>query len=289
LGGSKSYNRAEEDVGNIIGLEHVNLLVPDQSLATLFYISGLGLTRDPYLMTSTDLMWVNIGREQFHLPTRGTQRLRGHIGLVINDFDRLAQRLEGVREGLRGTKFGFKRDRGCIEVTCPWGNRFRCYRPGKRFGQMQHGITYVCFDVSTGAAGAIALFYNEIIGAPARMGQFDKATAAYVCAGVNQLLIFREKSGRQAKFDGHHIQVYLADFSGPYHWLRERGLVSMETDQHEYRFVTIVDPATGKPVFEIEHEVRSMLHPLYGRPLVNRNPAQRNVAYQPGDDALRLG
>ena len=38
----------EEDVGNIISLEHVNLQVPDQATATLFYIVGLGLTRDPY-------------------------------------------------------------------------------------------------------------------------------------------------------------------------------------------------------------------------------------------------
>ena len=44
---AKQYDRSAEDLGNIVGLEHVNLLVPDQGLATLFYISGLGLTRDP--------------------------------------------------------------------------------------------------------------------------------------------------------------------------------------------------------------------------------------------------
>lgn len=285
----KTYNRAEEDVGNIIGLEHVNLLVPDQGLATLFYISGLGLTRDPYLMTSTDLMWVNIGRTQFHLPTRGTQKLRGHTGLVINDYDRLANRLQGVRDGLRRTKFAYKRERGYIYATCPWGNRFRCYPPGKQFGRMQHGISYVCFDVPKGSADAIARFYAEIVGAPARIGTFEKATAAHVCAGVDQTLIFREKSGRQAKFDGHHIQIYLADFSGPYQRLLKRGLISKETDQHEYRFEMIVDPDNRMPVFQVEHEVRSMHHPLYGRPLVNRNPEQRNMNYQPGADTLRVG
>ena len=31
--------------------------------------TGLGLTRDPYLMTSVTNMWVNVGRSQFHLPT----------------------------------------------------------------------------------------------------------------------------------------------------------------------------------------------------------------------------
>ena len=51
----KSYDRAAEDLGNIVALEHVNTRIPDQQLATAFYVSGLGLTRDPYLMTGTDL------------------------------------------------------------------------------------------------------------------------------------------------------------------------------------------------------------------------------------------
>ncbi len=37
--------------------------------------------------------------------------------------------------------------------------------------------------------------------------------------------------------------------------------------------------------FTIEHEVRSMKHPLYLRPLVNRNPAQTIMQYAPGSDA----
>ena len=32
----KQYDRGAEDVGNIVGLEHVNLTVPDQRLATVF-------------------------------------------------------------------------------------------------------------------------------------------------------------------------------------------------------------------------------------------------------------
>ena len=41
----------------------------------------------------------------------------------------------------------------------------------------------------------------------------------------------------------------------------------------------------GKPLFQIEHEIRSMTHPLYARPLVNRNPAQTNRTYVAGRDA----
>ena len=60
----------EEDVGNIVLLEHVNVQIPDQALATLFYVVGLGFTRDPYLNVALNNMWVNVGEQQFHLPTR---------------------------------------------------------------------------------------------------------------------------------------------------------------------------------------------------------------------------
>ena len=100
---AETYDRAAEDLGNIVALEHVNVQVPDQRLATLFYVTGLGLTRDPYLNTGVTNMWVNVGRNQFHLPTGAPQLLRGHVGLVLPDFDALAERLEAVREPLAGT------------------------------------------------------------------------------------------------------------------------------------------------------------------------------------------
>ena len=37
-------------------------------------------------------------------------------------------------------------------------------------------------------------------------------------------------------------------------------------------------------LFQIEHEVRSMTHPLLNRPLINRNPAQTNRNYILGGD-----
>ena len=40
-----SFDRATEDVGNIVLLEHVNLTQPDQGPTTLFYIVALGGTR----------------------------------------------------------------------------------------------------------------------------------------------------------------------------------------------------------------------------------------------------
>src|SRR5499427_10332156 len=101
------FDRSAEDLGNAIHLEHVNVTIPDQRLATLFYVTGLGLTRDPYLMVSDTNMWVNVGRSQFHLPTGRAQVLRGHTGLVISGREALLGRLAAVRSKLEGTKFGF--------------------------------------------------------------------------------------------------------------------------------------------------------------------------------------
>ena len=100
-----TFDRAEEDLGNIVELGHVNVLVPDQSKAVAFYLMGLGLTRDPYLMSGLDNMWVNVGRGQFHLPTRGTQVLRGTTALVLPDLEALLKRLEGAKKYLEGTQF----------------------------------------------------------------------------------------------------------------------------------------------------------------------------------------
>src|SRR5258708_34540159 len=78
-----TFDRAAEDLGNAIHLEHVNVSIPDQRIASLFYGAGLGLTRDPYLMVMDDNMWMNVGRSQFHLPTGKPQVLRGKTGIVV--------------------------------------------------------------------------------------------------------------------------------------------------------------------------------------------------------------
>src|SRR4029078_10282452 len=89
----KSFDRAAEDLGNSVHLEHVNVTIPDQRLAQLFYGAGLGLTRDPYMMVMDDNMWMNVGRSQFHLPTGKPQVLRGKTGIVIEGREALLQRL----------------------------------------------------------------------------------------------------------------------------------------------------------------------------------------------------
>ena len=278
------FDRAAEDLGNSIHFEHVNVTVPDQRLATLFYVTGLGLTRDPYLMVSDTNMWVNVGRSQFHLPDGAPQVLRGHTGIVISGREALLARLASVAKKLEGTAFGFSEHNDHVEAICPWGNRVRCYEPDEaRFGRITLGIPYVEFDVPVGTAKAICAFYPEIMGMPAQFANGD-GTVARVQMGKNQHLRFRETDRALPEYDGHHVQIYITDFSGPYRRLLARDLVSQEDNPYQYRFRDIVDLADGKHLFTVEHEVRSATHPMFLRPLVNRNPATTNRTYANGHD-----
>jgi hypothetical protein len=281
-----TYDRRRQDLGNIVLLEHVNVTIPDQRLATIFYLSGLGLTRDPYLMAGIDNMWVNVGRNQFHLPSRGTQVLRGHVGIVMPDLAALKCRLQKVAPLLTETRFSWEEGDGVVEATCPWGNRYRCHAPAPEFGATELAIAYVEFGVPLGSAAGIARFYEQILGAHVELKGGAEAMAV-VSTGATQRLRFRETSRPLAQYDGHHVQIYVRDFSGPHRLLQERGLVTEESDEYQYRFRDLIDPADGRPLFTIEHEVRSLTHPLYARPLVNRNPEQSNRNYVRGHDAFR--
>ena len=279
-----SFDRAAEDLGNSIHLEHVNVTVPDQRLASLFYVTGLGLTRDPYLMVSDTNMWINVGRSQFHLPNGKPQVLRGHTALVIPGREALLDRLASDAGKLESTAFAYREHNDHVEAICPWGNRMRCYEPdAERFGRITLGIPYVEFDVPLGTAKGISAFYPEITGIPAEVVNGD-GMMARAKVGKDQYLQFRETDAPQPEFDGHHVQIYVTDFSGPYRRLGERGLVSQEDNQYQYRFRDIVDLADGRHLFTVEHEVRSATHPMYLRPLVNRDPAQTNRNYAHGRD-----
>lgn len=280
------YDRTTEDVGNIVEFGHVNVRVDDQRLAVLFYVMGLGLTRDPYLQVGVDNMWINAGTCQFHLPMGKPQVLRGTTGLVVPDLDALAARLALVAPRLAGTKFAWKRAGGHIEATCPWGNRLRLHAPDEaRFGRMLLGMPYVEVDIAAGTSEGIARFYRQIMANPATTGRDARGAFCRVPIGLAEALIFRETAAALPPFDGHHVQIAIADFSGVHGRLLQRGLITEESSQSQYRFQDIVDPDNGAVLATIEHEVRSMRHPMYARPMTNRDPGTTNNVYAAGYEA----
>ena len=278
-----SYDRSAEDFGNVVNLGHVNVCVPDQRQATAFYISGLGLTRDPYLMTGTNNMWVNVGMSQFHLPTSEPQIVRGVTGLVIRNRTALLERLTKARKELSDTQFDFHETNDGVETICPWGNRIHCHESdAERFGRAGLGMAYVAFDVPPGTAAGIARFYRDVFLTPTKTVTDAQGSSARVLAGDRQYLVFRETEAAQKPYDGNHFQIYIANFSGPYRRLQELGLITQESGQHQYRFKDIVDLETREVLYTVDHEVRAMGHPLYGRQLVNRDPTISARDYVPG-------
>lgn len=276
---AKSFDRSREDVGNVQLLEHVNLTVPDQGVAAMFYVTGLGFTRDPYIDFGTLNMWVNLGDQQFHLPTNTAQVLRGHIGVVVPSLEGLQKRLKFASRGLADTAFACTEADNHLVLTCPYGNQIRAYEPDQ-FPRMDLGMPYVQLDVPPASAAGICRFYTTVLGCPARL----ENDTAIIAMGHNQELRFVETDAPLADYDGHHIAVYVADFSGPHTWLHERGLITEESDQHQYRFQAIVDPDSGATLYELEHEVRSLSHAMYRRPLVNRNPEINFFTFRKGNE-----
>ena len=283
----KQYDRAAQDLGNIVNIGHVNVCITDQHLATHYYVTGLGLTRDPFINTGARLMWINVGMAQFHLPMGQPDILRGITGLVVPDRAALLDRLAQIRKPLEGTKFEFRESNDCVETVCPWGNRIHIHAPDEsRFGRIVLGMPYIEFEVRPGTAEGIARFYREIMGAPSEVINNGTGRKARVQAGDKQYLYFRETDGPEKPYDKHHAQIFIADFSGPYRKLMKLGLISMETNEYEYRFKDIVDLDTREVLFTVEHEVRSQTHPMFGRELINRNPAITNRDYKAGHDGI---
>ena len=147
----KQYDRDAQAVGNIVHLEHFNVVIDDQRLATLFYVVGLGGTRDPYIFPGLENMWVNFGRTQVHLPSRGSKPevVRGTVGFVVPSLDELKKRLQHAEKELKRvvpekqTKFSWQREgwrhRGHLPVGQPRalpcalaGIRTHRARPGLR-------------------------------------------------------------------------------------------------------------------------------------------------------------
>ena len=237
-----------EDIGNIVLLEHVNLQVPDQTVATIFYIMGLGLTRDPYFNIGVRNMWANVGEQQFHLPIRPVQVIHGHVGLVFPDLAALKERLASVEEPLAGTQFNWSAESEYVAVTCPWGNHFRCYGTGMTFGDMALGIPYAEFLIPRNFAAGMARFYDQALAAPAVTETDEQGTLARIKFGRHQALVFRETDETAPPYDGHHVAIYVANFSRPYAFLKQRGLISEEVRNHQFRFRELFDPESNQPL-----------------------------------------
>jgi len=138
-----------------------------------------------------------------------------------------------------------------------------------------------------GTAKHIARFYHDLLGASVRLHTIGESEIASVSLGPGQHLHFVEipKSSPQQleAYDGHHICIYIANFSQAFKRLNNRKLIfvnkrfedrakTMEEalHYHSFRFKDIVMVEGRGRLFQLEHEVRSAFHPSYMKPLYNR-------------------
>jgi len=139
-------------------------------------------------------------------------------------------------------------------------------------------------------AKKIALFYESVFDATAVV-QKDKngQTMARVAFGdidattgrASQYLLFRETPSELPAYDGHHIAIYVGtrdteDFERAFQKAQGAGLLSTNwrdkvdvltldaaRSQNQFRIRTVLDVDTGLPIFQLEHEVRSIDHPTW--------------------------
>jgi hypothetical protein len=147
------------------------------------------------------------------------------------------------------------------------------------------GISFVEFKCPIGTAEQIALFYESVLDATTSVIDSDDGSKVAVIAFGNvdetgradQSLLFRETSDDIPPYDGHHIAMYVgesaADFDQAFRNAEVAGVVWVNprfsdkaTDLQgarkwqQFRFKDILDMETGEPVFELEHEIRSVEH-----------------------------
>jgi hypothetical protein len=257
---------AESDSVNTFGilwLEHINIVIGSKELCSLFYFTGLGLTRDATRGGSSTI-WANLGRQQFHLgATGGTpQIIAGTIGISVPDIPALRKRLDAleVSKKLEGTQFNYQTldDGRAVQAVCPWGNTFLIYSAVPPATELpsdviptamarthlgitsgmgvrgQPGIRFVLFNCGSAACvAAIATFYERCLKwtvclHASLLDTGNEGAVAVVSAGAGVALIFTSFERTKAETDamaGVHLCVYIDDFEGAYFRLKAAGLV----------------------------------------------------------------
>lgn len=312
---------AEQDVGDVVHLEHVNLEVPDLDLARVFYAEGLGLTADPdtlgWQRGGPFVTWYNLGRQQLHIcKGAAPQNTRGTIVLRLPSLARAAERLAALRPVLQDTAFSFSvqqqqqepgqerqgdaapaASRGdSITAADPWGQLFLLVESAPGF-PFPAGIVELRLPCFPGTAHFIARFYSEQLGARVVecSGSGGGGESSRVLVGPGTCLRFEEDAslgeltpqGVEELWTGWHVAFYTTRFSAAFRQTLALGInqldhpyrdkspdlaAALANRQFRFKDVHHLDAfgKRGQLLYCLGHEVRSLHHPAYLRPLYNR-------------------
>ncbi len=282
------------EIGGIVHLEHFNHEVVDHDAATVFYIYGLGFTRDPYQRTDITNMGVNIGLEQFHLPRTGqeTPPFYGEIGIVHPDLAFVRERLARIEgEGrLAGTKFAVLSDgRDELIVRSPHGITIRLIQSGTLPFHQPIGIARVDIPVAAGKAAGIAEFFRRVMNAPVEESMLGGEIASIVTYGPFQTVRFRERRMTDYGLYRFHLAYYVTRYNEIRNRVIELGLANPDDGARQVLFFPkLFDPTTGEPVLDFVQEIRSLHHPDFMRPYTNRWPGVADQTVMPADALDRV-
>ena len=245
---------------------------------------GLGLTRDPYIMVADNNMWINVGRSQFHLPTGKPQVLRGHTGLVIEGRAALLDRLAAVRPKLAGTKFDFREHNDYVEAICPWGNRYRCLR-ARRGALRPHRARHALCRVRR--AGRQRRRHRGVLPRDGRYagrrGQRRRHGPRASRSARTSICSSARPTGRCRTSTGITSQIYVVEFLRP-----ARPAAGAQSRQPGGQPVPVPLPRHRRSRQRAARcspsstRCAASTHPMFLRPLVNRNPSQTNRNYAAG-------
>ena len=264
-----TFDRTQEDLGNSVGLEHLNLTIPDQQ------------TRHRVLHQ----------RARAHARSLSRYRSREHVGerrpQPVSPADQ--GRAGGPRPrrardaGPRGPAAAPRNGEGSFvehEVRL-----FQAQRPRRSDLPLGQHVSHPRSRIARSSARWFSAWRisrstcrkarpqgsrSSTARSSGRLPEVEKGrngASANVHVGMNQHLIFNETSATLPPYDGHHLQLYVVNFSGPApaiertrpdHRGKQPGPVSLREDRRSRR--------AGSSVYEFEHEIRSITHPLLCAP-----------------------
>lgn len=270
------FANVNPEVGAIIHLDHVNFVTPDHNMATIFFVNGLGLTRDPYRRADEQNMGVNVGLQQFHLPRRGdkTPPFYGVIGLVHPDIPSVLERLNLLEKigKFDNTPYSLGQSGDVITLTTPFGYKLNLHPVGSLSFQRPLGIVYAEVPVPIGSAESIGKFYRQVVGAPVNYEERSGEITSVIAAGAHQEIRFVERQLDDYDTHSMHISYHVTHYNNLRNQLSEYGSLLGMGRGEVFFFDKIYDPDSGEKVFTIQNEVRSIYHPDFMRVLINRWP-----------------
>ena len=265
------------EVGGILHLEHFNFEVLDHDMATIFFINGLGLTRDPYRRTDETNMGVNIGMQQFHLPRRGkvTPPFYGEIGLMLPDIKIVLARLNRIESDgkFEGTAYEILLvEKDFFYLKSPWGVPMRLWESGVQPFFVPMGLIYVDIRVQPGIAKKLTKFYQGLLRAPVLLDKIRGENAVIFTMGPYQYLRFIEREIENYNLYDFHIAYYITNYNEAREIAASHGKLKGEGAGQVCFIDGPFDKKNGKTLLEFQQEWRSVYHSDFMRPLVNRWP-----------------